>query len=201
MTLFEFGRTIHCTCGERVALEPRVRDLGDAGALRFFADAMLARLAHWLRILGFDCAHEAEISDEQLVRHALEERRVILTRDTSLPEEWRILGIHLVAARNPLGQLREIVAEFKLAAAARPFTRCSRCNTALTRVTAAEIGELASEQAPEQAPEQALERVPRRVLQTQAELWRCTGCERVYWEGSHTDQMRQVIGKILEEKQ
>ena len=188
VTLFEFGRTIHCTCGERVGLEPRVRELGDEGAPRFIADAMLARLAQWLRILGFDCAHEDRIDDEQLVRRALEERRVILTCDTSLPDEWRILGIHLVAAKTPLGQLREVVTEFKLADAARPFTRCSRCNTPLVRTTSAEVLELAPDQ------------VPQRVLQTQDELWRCPDCERVYWEGSHTDQMREVVDTILEEQ-
>ncbi|MBW2279088.1 MAG: hypothetical protein JRF63_16495 [Deltaproteobacteria bacterium] len=154
-----------------------MREIGDEGAPRFIADAMLARLAQWLRILGFDCAHEDRIDDEQLVRRALEERRVILTCDTSLPDEWRILGIHLVAAKTPLGQLREVVTEFKLAAAAP-----------LVRTTSAAVLE--------QAPEQ----VPQRVLQTQDELWRCPDCERVYWEGSHTDQMREVVDRIIEEQ-
>lgn len=210
VTLFEFGRTIHCTCGERVGLEPRVRELGDEGGPLFIADAMLARLAHWLRILGFDCAHEAEIPDGRLVHRALEERRVILTRDVSLPEEWRILGIRLVAAKTPLAQLREVVAEFKLAEAAKPFTRCSRCNTLLTRTSAAGVRELeresaaeqqsAAEQESEKEPQQALGRVPSRVLQAQKELWRCHGCERIYWEGTHTDEMRRVVDEILNEQ-
>jgi hypothetical protein len=41
VALFGFGRTIHCTCGNRVGIEARVRELGGA-ELRFSADAMLA---------------------------------------------------------------------------------------------------------------------------------------------------------------
>jgi uncharacterized protein with PIN domain len=206
VTLFEFGRTIHCTCGQRVGLEPRVRELGQEGETRFFADAMLDRLAHWLRILGVDCAHDPEIDDEQLVRRALEERRVILTRDTSLPEEWRVLGIHLVTAKTPIAQLREVVGAFKLAAVARPFSRCSRCNVLLVRTTADEVRawrpERASARSPGHAgePEGALAQVPERVLQARAQLWRCPDCHRIYWEGSHTAQMREVIDQVLQEQ-
>jgi uncharacterized protein with PIN domain len=52
VTLFEFGRTIHCACGTRVGRERRVRiDVG-AEPPRFLADAMLGALARWLRILS-----------------------------------------------------------------------------------------------------------------------------------------------------
>jgi DNA-directed RNA polymerase subunit RPC12/RpoP len=37
VTLFQFGRTIHCTCGERVALEPRLRSARALAEPRFFA--------------------------------------------------------------------------------------------------------------------------------------------------------------------
>jgi uncharacterized protein with PIN domain len=215
VTLFEFGRTIHCTCGARVGLEPRVRELGDEGRQRFIADAMLGRLAHWLRLLGVDCAHDPEIDDERLVRRALEERRVILTRDASLPEEWHILGIHLVAAKTPIAQLREVAGEFKLAGTARPFSRCSRCNAVLVSTTAEELRERERAEIPGQAPARESERserqvpqrvlqtkrqVPQRVLRTRDELWRCPECGRVYWEGSHTAQMREVIDQVLEEQ-
>ncbi len=56
VSVFSFGRTIHCTCGQRVAAETRTRSLSRDGRTRFFADAMLGRLARWLRIFGFDVA-------------------------------------------------------------------------------------------------------------------------------------------------
>ncbi|HZD03737.1 MAG TPA: Mut7-C RNAse domain-containing protein [Longimicrobiales bacterium] len=51
------------------------------GGPRFLADAMLGRLARWLRTLGFDTAFDDAIADDELIRRAVRESRVILTRD------------------------------------------------------------------------------------------------------------------------
>ena len=48
----------------------------------FIADAMLGRLARWLRLLGFDTLYYPDIGDRDLLRLSLQEGRVILTRDS-----------------------------------------------------------------------------------------------------------------------
>lgn len=181
VALFQFGRTLHCTCGRRVGLEPRLRSAPGAAAARFFADAMLGRLAHWLRILGFDVAYQAHIDDAALVRRALDEGRTILTRDRALPEEWRVRDVHLVVAEDPHEQLREVVRAFGLEPRLRLFTRCSRCNEPLV----------------EASPAAVASRVPPRILARQREFRRCRGCGRVYWHGSHTARMERVVARIL----
>jgi uncharacterized protein with PIN domain len=183
VALFQFGRTIHCTCGERVGLAARVRMRAPSHEIRFFADAMLGRLAHWLRILGFDVAYEGDLPDESLVRRALTEGRVILTRDRALPVQWRVEDVHLVASELPFEQLREVVRTFGLADRVRVFTRCSRCNTRLRSAP----------------PEEVRGLVPPRVLASQSEFRRCAGCGRVYWHGSHTVRMKRVVERILAE--
>ena len=50
----------------------------------FFADAMLGRLARWLRMLGYDTAYEKVISDGSLISRAVTEQRWLLTRDRYL---------------------------------------------------------------------------------------------------------------------
>ena len=41
----------------------------------FFADAMLGRLARWLRMLGYDTAYDKAITDQALIERALVEGR------------------------------------------------------------------------------------------------------------------------------
>jgi len=181
VALFQFGRTIHCACGRRVGLEARVRSTARAGETRFLADSMLGRLARWLRILGFDVAWQAHAPDEALVRRALREGRVLLTRDRRLPVEWRLHDVHLVRAGETLGQLREVVEAFRLAERARPFTRCSRCNVPLAEVP----------------PEAVRARVPERVRERQREFRGCPECGRIYWAGTHAERMRHVLDRVI----
>ncbi len=182
IALFAFGRTIHCACGSRVGVEPRVRGVEQERPLRFFADAMLGRLARWLRVLGFDAAYQPHIDDAELVRRAVEERRVVLTRDRALREEWRVSDLYLVEAEGSFEQIREVVRAFSLAEAIHLFSRCNRCNTGLMKI----------------ARDEVRSRVPERVLAMHHEFRSCPSCERVYWSGSHTDRMRRVAERILE---
>jgi uncharacterized protein with PIN domain len=180
VSLFSFGRTIHCTCGCRVGLEPRVQRHVSADPPRFFADAMLGRLARWLRVLGFDVAFEAEIEDADLVERATEQGRAILTRDRSLPEEWRVSDVHVISAERTFEQLREVVDAFRLRDSIRLFERCSVCNTLLVEATREEIED----------------EVPPRVLERQDEFRRCPGCNRIYWAGTHAERMRKVVESL-----
>ena len=181
VTLFPFGRTIQCTCGSRVGMAPADRPLPRGSEMRFMADAMLERLAAWLRILGFDTALDPTLPDRALVQQAIQEQRVILTRDRTLTEEWRVAGLHFVVETAPLAQLREVSRHFDLAVHARPFTRCSRCNAVLEPASRAEV---ATE-------------VPPRAYASHATFFRCPTCHRVYWPGDHTRRMRQTLRDTL----
>ncbi len=204
ITLFQFGRTIQCTCGARVGPEKRIV-LGAEGAgrgtagpgcqergaegnaslprPRFLADAMLGRLARWLRALGLDTAFDPEIADADLVRRAVEEGRYVLTRDRRLLEEWMVEGCLLVTADEPLEQLREVLAWRGLRGPWALFSRCLRCNTPLEAVSR----------------EAVAERLPPRVRERGGRLALCPTCDRVYWEGSHTRRMRRRLEETLGE--
>ena len=56
---------------------------------RFAADAMLGRLARWLRVLGYDTSYDTTLADPVLVRLAGEEARILLTRDRHLLKELK----------------------------------------------------------------------------------------------------------------
>lgn len=188
VTLFQFGRTLDCTCGARVGREQRLELGGERGAPgpepvpRFVADSMLGGLARWLRILGYDVAYEATVDDGALARRSVEEGRRLLTRDRRLPEEWRIEGVVVVEADDPVDQVREVVARLDLDPdESRAFTRCPVCNEELET---AEIDEVR-------------ERVPDGVLRRHDEFRRCVGCGKVYWRGGHVRRMRRRLRDLL----
>lgn len=148
---------------------------------RFAADAMLGRLARWLRALGYDTTYEEGIHDVELARRARDEGRVLLTRDRRLPRERHVPEYLVLEGDDPLEQLRAVVARFGLATGGELFTRCLLCNALLRPATAEEAGRL----------------VPESLRGRAGPVRRCPRCGRVYWEGSHTRRMRDALARAL----
>jgi uncharacterized protein len=142
---------------------------------------MLGRLARWLRVLGADAAYDATSPDTALVRRAREESRVLLTRDRTLVAHLRPARVVLVTSDDPLAQLRQVVAEARLAPPRELFTRCLVCNEPLRDVD----------------PLDAAELVPERARGLPGPVRRCLRCERVYWPGSHARRMRAALERAL----
>jgi uncharacterized protein with PIN domain len=182
VTLFQFGRTIHCTCGARVGREVEERQIGEAGEPRFFCDAMLGRLARWLRALDYDTAYAPDIEDDELVQRAWRERRAILTCDRRLPAEWRVGGCLVLTGETPLERLREVIQHFQLRWPRPLFRRCLECNQPLEPLER----------------DQARAIVPPRVWRHQAAFTWCPICDRAYWSGSHVRRMRRKLETVFD---
>ena len=73
-----------------------------------------------------------------------------------------------------------LVRRLQLCGSIQSFTRCTVCNGLLTALTRQE----------------AAQAVPPRVSSRHREFWRCLGCGRIYWKGSHWESMRQRIESI-----
>ena len=144
---------------------------------RFVADAHMGGLARFLRMLGFDTIHENALPDAEIRRLAWEERRIVLTRDRELLKCREIHFGCYVHERKPEAQLREVAARFDLAASARPFTLCLRCNLPLEPAGDAQVRAYA---------------LPA-VVERYRVFLRCSGCARVFWEGTHFARMRAVL--------
>jgi uncharacterized protein with PIN domain/sulfur carrier protein ThiS len=104
--------------GDRIAVYPvfesfdvtpivrlRERPLRD---VRFIVDAQLGVLARYLRLCGFDTVYRNDWRDEDLVRLAVTERRVILTRDRALLKRSIVTHGYFVRADKPRAQLKEV---------------------------------------------------------------------------------------------
>jgi len=148
---------------------------------RFLADAMLGRLARWLRVLGYDTAYDAAAPDPELVRRTAEEGRVLLTRDRHLLRELRPARALELQRDAPLEQLAEVIEALRLSPPAELFTRCLLCNVPLSEVPAEEQASL----------------VPVASRGLPGPIRRCAECGRVYWPGSHVRRMRQALERAL----
>ena len=175
--------------GDRVSVYPRFHRLRpDVGggrpseAPRFLLDAHLGRLAKYLRMLGLDARYHADDpGDAALAQIVADEGRVLLSRDRDLLGRPLVWQGYFVQATDPEEQIEEVIGRFGLREHVRPLTRCLRCNGPLTSVPKAEVAE--------ELPPQT-----RRHVEA---FYRCTGCGRVYWEGSHYARMRRFVERLL----
>jgi len=155
--------------------------------MKFIVDSNVGRLARWLRIAGFDTKFINDLDDNRLVRLALSEGRVLLTKDTQILKRRMAttgrLKVILIESEEVKEQLRQVVKTLKLADEIKPFTLCLECNQALVPKDKEEIKGL----------------VPPYVFQTQTQYMQCPDCDRVYWRGTHWQRMSRELEKIVSE--
>ena len=147
----------------------------------FLADAHLGGLARFLRMLGFDTAHENAFPDDEIRRIAREERRVVLTRDRELLKCADIALGAYVRELKAEAQLQEVATRFSLAARSRPFTLCLHCNVPLQPISR----------------EEAAHQVPGRVAELHRSFTRCPKCGRIFWPGSHFERMNAALRRYV----
>jgi len=156
------------------------------GPLRFLADAHLGRLARHLRMVGLDTVLVGDDRpDSALLDQSRDEFRVLLTRDRGILSRDPRVRVLQIQATRPDDQFREVLEKTGALEAARGglgfFSLCLDCNSRLLRLPA----------------EEASSRVPVDILEGHDAFWACPRCERVYWEGGHTRQMREWLERVL----
>jgi uncharacterized protein with PIN domain len=152
-------------------------------APRFAADAMLGRLARWLRALGYDTSYDESLADPVLVREANAQQRVLLTRDRHLLRELRPDRALEIRQDDPLQQLHAVATSLALQPPGELFTRCLLCNALLEVLDRAQAQPL----------------LPAGVRDVPGPVRRCPQCGRLYWEGSHVRRMRAALQRVLPE--
>lgn len=144
----------------------------------FLVDEMLQRLGRWLRAAGYDTriATHAE-ADYYLLRQAIDEGRLLLTRNPKLLEHRRAPGTVILLSADTLEACAEELSTLlDINWQHDPFSRCLACNSLLQDAT----------------PQQR-EKTPPRARQLVEAAYYCPDCNQVYWEGSHVKRMRRLL--------
>lgn len=134
-----------------------------------------------LRLLGYDTLYHPELKPAGLIELARREDRTILTRGDTRLRFPGATDVFSIRSEYPPEQLREVVVEFSLDVKSGLWTRCTICNGIIVPAAKEEIKDL----------------VKPKVLEIYSEFYRCTGCGRVYWHGSHVERILKNLSAVL----
>jgi uncharacterized protein with PIN domain len=157
---------------------------GSISEIRFIVDHNVGKLARWLRMMGYDSLFFDGEDDSQMVRQALAEGRMILTRDAGIMKRRVVnngrLKALLIESEEPERQMQQVITRLDLDINLRPFTLCLECNHPLV----------------ERSREEVKDRVPPYVYETQSQYMECPACQRIYWRGTHWEAMIKKLEKL-----
>ncbi len=179
--------------GDRISVYPKFESL-DISSLsklkdrplrqtRFVLDVHLGKLARYLRLCGFDTLYDNRYEDHTIVEMSGQQNRIILTRDIGILKYSTVQHGYWLRSDNPGQQLREVIQRFDLKDQIRLFSRCMECNGTIEQVDKQQVAPFLLE-----GTKKYYDR-----------FYRCRQCGKVYWEGSHYQQMVQQIRQLLYE--
>ncbi|BFH73253.1 Mut7-C RNAse domain-containing protein [Sulfurisphaera javensis] len=132
---------------------------------KFIVDAMLGKLARWLRILGYDTLYSNTYEDWKILKIAEENDRIIITRDRGLCVRARKKGLEcflVYPTEDFIDILTKLAIKYKIDLNADPnFSRCTECNGVLEKID--------------------------------ENRWKCTKCGKEYWKGSHWRTIENIL--------
>jgi hypothetical protein len=149
---------------------------------KFVVDVNLGRLAHYLRMLGFDTVFDRHLeSDEELARISKEEKRILLTRDRGLLKRKILDHGYFVRNTAPKIQVQEVLTRFDLYSMIELCSRCLHCNCEIERIDKAKV----------------LTDLPPQVAANYDEFFICPQCRKIYWKGTHYEEMKKKEEEFL----
>ena len=158
----------------------------DENQLTFFVDAMLGNIAKKMRLMGYDSSYFADIEDNELIKLAKNDKRIIISRDEELINKAQKNGLECIFLKNneEIEQFREIVGKLNLKNIQinGDKARCPICNSKTSPINKKNIQD----------------KIPLKVLENNEKFWKCENCEQVFWEGTHIKNLQKFVEELNE---
>lgn len=146
---------------------------------------MLGNIARKLRIFGYNTEFFLDVMDDYLIERGVFENRIVLTRDKELYYRLRkknSIGI-LVSSDNEHDNLVSILRKcniYHIDSVPNNNTRCTKCNGDLIPI------------------DKSLEisAIPEKVYTNIDLIYKCNSCSKIYWNGTHTNNINLLITQI-----
>ncbi|MGQ9843184.1 MAG: Mut7-C RNAse domain-containing protein [Spirochaetota bacterium] len=155
----------------------------------FVCDVHLRKLVKYLRLFGFDVLYDTTWDDKDLAYIAAHQKRILLTRDRQLLMRKIVDRGLIVRNTNPQKQIVEIFDRLDLWDMINPFSRCIMCNGAVIKL---------HDNTEEFQKDK--KRIPTGVLSWCKVYYKCSQCGRIYWQGSHYENLTKKIETIIRQK-
>ena len=148
--------------------------------LKFLVTEESARLARWLRLMGYDAATAGATPLPALYRRAYNEARIVVTRNGRVGTS-RLFRVVQLNNQRLEDQLKQVMKELHLSVEPdKAFSRCDVCNVTVDPVEKSLIKD----------------RVPPYVFQTQPAFHQCPSCRRIYWAATHYQRTCALFEKL-----
>ena len=149
--------------------------------MKFVCDAMLHKLCVWLRMAGQDCKYIDSRDDDEVIKTAVRENALLLTRDKNLCQKAvNYCKVQLLHSHSYLDQLGEVVRKNKIKL---KFSQrfCTICGGELKKVKKKSVEG----------------KVWPFTYKTHSVFFQCTKCNHIFWRGSH---WKKIIAILMEAK-
>lgn len=143
---------------------------------------MLGTLAKWLRIYGFDTSYaNSDIDDNKILKLSKKENRILLTRDINLTNRARRENIKTIKITSTeIDKQIKTALDSKLINRDKILSRCIICNSIVKEIKKDDVKE----------------KVPKRIFENINKYWFCPKCNKIYWKGSHYENMIEKIKNL-----
>ena len=153
--------------------------------MKFLVDRMLGKLAKNLRTLGCDTLYYHGEDPRQLIEMARQQGRAILTRNTNVIPKRPGDEILTLKEDDPDLQVKDLIKRGIISLdETRPFSRCLLCNALLKDIPRGDVEG----------------KVPDFIFYHQKVFFQCPECGRIYWRGSHQENMKKWVDELFHPK-
>lgn len=146
---------------------------------RFLVDSMHGSLARKLRIYGYDVIYDTKLDDKELIIKTAEEDRWLLTsdRDLYLTAQKRGVKACLLLGKDDVNRVVEVFKKLGLEPPSlrAEGSRCPVCNGLLQICDSREV---------------------KADQEFKSRYYRCVGCGKLYWIGSHWRRIREFDRRV-----
>ena len=151
--------------------------------MKFLFDEMLKRLSNWSRIFGISSEYFTGRTDTQLLEHAEKNDLIFVTKDSDLSKRCKKKEMKCIFIESDKleEQLAQLIKESGVEITFPEKMRCAACNGELKKVE----------------KESVKDKVPEDVYEKQQELWQCSSCGKVYWQGGHWKNIKRIHQQLM----